>query len=62
MSIVILNCEKYELWVPDTEEEFGKGEWIVSTNSTTGIHNVLIFVKADIPKEVLYKFLEGEKK
>ncbi|MEM5853695.1 MAG: ATP-binding protein [Candidatus Aenigmatarchaeota archaeon] len=43
----------------DKTLEFGKGEWIVSSSSATGIPNVPIFVKADNTEEVLLRFLGG---
>jgi DNA helicase HerA-like ATPase len=42
----------------DKTLEFGKGEWIVSSNSATGIPNVPIFIKADNTEEVLLNFFE----
>jgi DNA helicase HerA-like ATPase len=42
----------------DKTLEFGKGEWIVSSNSATGIPNVPIFIKADNTENVLLTFLE----
>jgi hypothetical protein len=42
----------------DKTLEFGKGEWIVSSNSATGIPNVPIFIKADNTEEFLLTFLE----
>ncbi len=41
----------------DKTLEFGKGEWIVSSSSATGIPNVPIFIKADNTEEVLLTFL-----
>jgi DNA helicase HerA-like ATPase len=41
----------------DKTLEFGRGEWIVSSNSATGIPNVPIFIKADNTEEVLLAFL-----
>jgi len=41
----------------DKTLEFGKGEWLVSSHSATGIPNVPIFVKADNTEEVLRSFL-----
>ena len=43
----------------DKTLEFGKGEWLVSSHSATGMPNVPIFVKADNTEEVLLEFLEG---
>lgn len=45
----------------DKTLEFGKGEWIVSSSSATGIPNVPIFIKADNTEEVLLNFLGIEK-
>lgn len=42
----------------DKTLEFGKGEWLVSSHSATGIPNVPIFVKADNTEDVLLTFLE----
>lgn len=44
----------------DKTLEFGKGEWIVSSSSATGIPNVPIFIKADNTEEVLLNFLESK--
>ncbi len=46
----------------DKTLEFGKGEWIVSSNSATGIPNVPIFIKADNTEDTLLSFLEHEQK
>ena len=42
----------------DKTLEFGKGEWLVSSHSATGIPNVPIFIKADNTEDVLLSFLE----
>ncbi|RLI96479.1 MAG: hypothetical protein DRP00_05270 [Candidatus Aenigmatarchaeota archaeon] len=41
----------------DKTLEFGKGEWLVSSHSATGMPNVPIFVKADNTEDVLLDFL-----
>ena len=41
----------------DKTLEFGKGEWLVSSHSATGIPNVPIFIKADNTEDVLLDFL-----
>ena len=46
----------------DKTLEFGKGEWIVSSSSATGIPNVPIFVKADNTEDVLLTFLMSQTK
>ena len=43
----------------DKTLEFGKGEWLVSSHSATGMPNVPIFIKSDNTEYVLLKFLES---
>jgi len=43
----------------DKTLEFGKGEWLVSSHSATGIPNVPIFIKADNTEDVLLDFLKS---